>query len=168
MTDRFMEGRLSLVVDMAIDPDGKESVSRDGKYWVFNDGERVHCRFSEGDSLPVVMSYQRAGMDASVFGNSRGWSDKRCVNARYLPHRLVVEGVRCVRVQDLGEEDVLKAGVRKNQGGFYVVGGECGGAEEDWREMFGMMFDRMFKVPYALNPWVVVYDMTPVIGGLAR
>lgn len=163
LTDRFLEGRLSLVVDMAIDPAGKESVERDGKYWKFSDGERVHCRFSEGDVLPVVMSYQRAGLNEGVFGFSQGWNDERCVNPLYMPHKLEVEKVRCVRVQDLTEEEALRTGMTKNKGGFYFVGGNCGGADEDWRKMFARMMDMQFKVPYAMNPWVVVYDMKPII-----
>ena len=163
LTDRFMDGQLSIVVDAAVDPDGKDSVERDGKYWKFSDGERVHCRFSEGDVLPVVMSYQRAGLDERVFGTSRGWNDKRCVNPKYMPHKMEVERVRCVRVQDLTEEEALKAGMKRNMGGLYMVGGGCGGCDEDWRKMFARMMDFQFRVPYAMNPWVVVYDMKPII-----
>ena len=167
LTDRFMEGRISLVLDKAIGSEGKDSVERDGKYWVFSDGERVHCRFSEGDSLPVQMSYERAGLSRDVFGSAPGWHNKLCASPKYLPHRMVVEGVRCVRVQDLTEEEVLRAGVTKNRGGYYLVGGECGGAEEDWRKMFERLFNKMFrKEVYAMNPWVIVYDVTPVIAKL--
>lgn len=162
-TDRFLQGGISKVIDAVIVPDGKESVKRDGQYWVFNDGERVHCRFKEGESLPVVMSYRAAGLDSKVFGSCMGWNDKRFVNERYMPHRLVVEHVRCVRVQDLTEEDALGCGVWKNRGGYYMVGGACGGVEEDWRKMFSIWFNLAFRVPYAFNPWVVIYDMTPVI-----
>ena len=164
LTDRFMDGRLSLVVDKSIDPEGKDGVIRDGRYFVFSDGERVHCRFAEGESLPVVMSYSQAGLDPAIFGGSAGWNDKRYANAKYIPHKLVVERVRCVRVQDLTEEEVLRAGVTKNKGGYYMVGGKCGGAEKDWRRMFAKMFDLQFKMLYSDNPWVIVYDMTPVVG----
>lgn len=163
LTDRFMEGRLSLVLDAAISADGKESVTRDGKYFVFSDGKRIHCRFSEGDSMPVVMSYSRAGLDRNVFGNSPGWNDRNKVNAKYLPHRMVVEGVRCVRAQDLTEEEALRAGMTRNQGGYYLVGGKCGGSSKDWKVMFSSMFNMMFKVMYGDNPWVIVYDVTPVV-----
>lgn len=163
LTDRFMEGRLSLVVDAAVLPDGKASVVRDGRYWVFSDGERVHCRFSEGDSLPVVMSYERAGLDPSVFGGMPGWKDARRADARYLPHRLVVEKVRCVRVRELGEGDVLRAGIVRNSGGMYMAGGRCGGMDRDWRRMYASLFWQTFGVRYERNPWVVVYEMTPVL-----
>lgn len=164
LTDRFMEGRLSLVVDLAIAPEGKESVARDGRYFEFSDGDRVHCRFAEGDCLPVVMSYSQAGLDPGIFGRSAGWNDKRYANAMYIPHKFVVKGVRCVRVKDLTEEEVLRAGVTRNSGGYYLVGGKCGGAEKDWRRMFSRMFDLQFKMLYSDNPWVIVYDMIPVIG----
>lgn len=163
LTDRFMEGRISLLVDMAVDAEGKDGVVRDGRYFEFSDGERVHCRFTEGDCPVVMMSYEKAGLDRNIFGNSKGWHNKLAADALYMPHKMVIEGVRCVRVQDLTEEEVLRAGVTKNRGGLYLVGGDCGGLEEDWRLMYARLFDKMFKAPYALNPWVIVYDVTPVI-----
>lgn len=163
MTGKFMAGEISLVMDMAIDPEGKESVERDGKYWVFSDGERVHCRFSEGDSVPVMMSYEDAGLDYSVFGGMKGWNDKKSADARYMPHKFVVDGVRCVRVWDFTEEDAVRAGIVKNRGGLYRFGGDAGGFEVDWKVMLRRVVDKMFKVPYMLNPWIVLYDMTPVI-----
>lgn len=164
MTNKFLKGEISLVVDMAIDADGKESVERDGKYWVFSDGERVHCRFSEGDSVAVMMSYQKAGLDEKVFGSTPGWSRKPCANEKYMPHKMVIEEVRCVRVQELTEEDALRAGVYKSSSGIYMVGGTLGGWSSDWRDMFGQLFNRMFKVLYQDNPWVIVYGVTPVVG----
>ena len=164
MTNKFLAGEISLVVDMAIDAAGKDGVERDGKYWVFSDGERVHCRFSEGDSVAVLMSYQKAGLDPRVFGETPGWTKKPCVNEKYMPHKMVIEKVRCVRTQDLTEEEVLRAGLHKNAGGNYMVGGTLGGWSDDWRDMFGQLFNRMFKVLYQDNPWVIVYEVTPVIG----
>lgn len=164
MTNKFLKGEISLVVDMAIDADGKDSVERDGKYWVFSDGERVHCRFSEGDSVAVMMNYRDAGLDPKVFGETPGWSKKPCANEKYMPHKMVIEKVRCIRAQDLTEDEVLRAGVYKNAGGNYMVGGTLGGWTDDWRDMFGQLFNRMFKVLYRDNPWVIVYDVTPVVG----
>lgn len=164
MTNKFLKGEISLVVDVAIDADGKDSVERDGKYWVFSDGERVHCRFSEGDSVAVMMNYRDAGLDPKVFGDTPGWSKKPCANEKYMPHKMVIEKVRCIRAQDLTEDEVLRAGVYKNAGGNYMVGGTLGGWTDDWRDMFGRLFNRMFKVLYRDNPWVIVYDVTPVVG----
>ena len=162
LTDRFLEGQLSMVADMSIAPDGKNSVQEDGRYFRFDDGERVHCRFAAGDVVPVVMSYSKAGLSEQIFGQCPGWTDKRCVNPAYMPYKLEVVKVRCERVQDLTEEDVLRMGMVKNAGGLYMVGGKCGGTEKDWRKMFSRMFDMMFKVPYGLNPWVILYDMKPI------
>ena len=168
MTNKFLRGEISLVMDEVIESEGRESVERDGKYWVFSDGERVHCRFSEGDSVAVMMSYEKAGLDPAVFGRSAGWRNKLCVNEKYMPHRMVVEGVRCVRACDLTSEDALRAGVYRNAGGYYMVGGACGGSSRDWKTVFMELFDRMFKVLYRDNPWVIVYDVTPVVGDMAR
>ena len=168
MTNKFLRGEISLVMDAVIGSDGKESVEREGKYWRFSDGELVHCRFSEGDSVAVMMSYEKAGLDPAVFGKSAGWRNKLCVNEKYMPHRMVVEKVRCVRAWDLSEGDALRAGVYRNAGGYYMVGGACGGSSRDWKTVFMELFDRMFKVPYRDNPWVIVYDMTPVVGDMAR
>lgn len=163
MTNKFMMGEISMIMDMAIDSQGKESVERDGKYWVFSDGERVHCRFSEGDSVPVMMSYDKAGLDYSVFGGMKGWNDKKSADARYMPNKIVIDRVRCVRVQDFTEDDALRCGIVKNKGGLYRFGGEAGGMEEDWRVMLRRVVEKMFKVPYLLNPWIVLYEVTPVI-----
>lgn len=163
LTDLFMQGQVSMIMDRAIDATGKDSVKRDGKYFEFSDGERVHCRFSEGEALPVMMSYSTAGLDYKVFGNTKGWSDKKCADPLYLPHKMVVEKVRCVRAHELTEEEALRTGLHRNRGGYYMVGGACGGAEVDWKVMFARFFDMLLGQPYALNPWVIVYDMTPVV-----
>lgn len=163
MTVKFLRGEISLVMDVAIDAEGKESVVRDGQYWEFSDGERVHCRFSEGDVVAVMMSYHDAGLDQSVFGETPGWTKKMCVNEKYMPYKMVIDKVRCVRAQDLTEEEALRAGLHRNPAGYYMAGGDCGGTCKDWKEMFRNLFNRMFKVMYHENPWVIVYDVTPVI-----
>lgn len=164
MTRKFLDRKVSLVWDNVVEPTGKEWVKGHGRYFEFSDGERVHAKYAVGDAVAVAMSYRDAGMDEHVFGGTAGWMNKTRVNAVYMPFRFVVEQVRCVRIQDLGEEEVLRAGVEKNRGGNYLVGGSVGGFSDDWREMFARLFDSRSKVPYALNPWVVVYDVTPVIG----
>lgn len=164
MTSKFLSGEISLILDKVIDADGKGSVKERGRYYDFSDGESVHSRYAVGDVVAVAMSYRDAKMDRDVWGGTAGWLDKSQVNAAYMPYRFVVERVRCVRVQDLTEEEVLRAGVKKNLGGNYLVGGVVGGFDRDWRVMFGRLFDRRSKVPYAMNPWVIVYDVTPVIG----
>lgn len=169
LTDKFLRGEISLVVDDVLDgADGREFAERDGRYFVFPNGERWHTRLTEGDSVVVMMSYEKAGMPVRMFGTSKGWRNKRCVNEKYMPYRVVVEGVKCVRVQDLTEEEMLRAGIRKNAGGNYMVGGEIGGWSADCREMFARMFNAWSKVMWEDNPWVIVYDVTPVGAGLAR
>lgn len=163
-TRKFVDGELSVIVDVAIDPAGKESVERDGQYFVFSDGTRVHCRYSEKDCVAVVMSYKNAGLPERVFGMMRGWNDRRFVDALYMPHRFVVEKVRCVRVQDLTEEEILRAGVRKNAGGKYMAGGVAGGVYGSAVGAWKALYCQMLRVPYALNPWVIVYEVTPLLG----
>ena len=163
MTNKFLKGEISLVMDIAIDASGKDFVARDGKYWVFSDGERVHCRFSEGDSVAVMMSYQKAGLDEKVFGGTPGWTNGLLVNERYMPHKMVVEEVRCVRAKDLTEDDALRAGVFRSRSGMYMVGGTIGGWSKDWRAIFMELFNRTFKILYKDNPWVIVYRVTPVV-----
>lgn len=163
LTDRFKEGKISIILDKVIDPDGKDSVQRRGRYWDFSDGESFHARFDEGDVVVVMSSYRDEGLDPRIFGESSGWNNKQMANAKYMMNHFVVDRVRCVRAQDLTEEEVLKAGVQRNPAGLYFVGGACGGHEATCREMFERLFNKMFKVVYAENPWVIVYDITPVI-----
>lgn len=169
LTAKFLMGEISLVVDDVLDAaEGRESVDRDGRYFVFPDGEKWHTRFAEGDSVVVKTSYEKAGLDKRVYGDSKGWRNRRCTNEKYLPYRMVVEGVRCVRVQDLTEEEMLRAGVHRGGNSSYMVGGEIGGWSADCKEMFARMFNAWSKVPWEENPWVIVYDVTPVGVGLAR
>lgn len=163
-TRKFLAGEISLVIDKVIDPTGKDSVKERGRYFDFSDGERVHCRFAVGDSVAVAMSYRDAGMSQEMFGDTPGWKDKSRVNPAYMPHRIVIERVRCVRIQDITEDEARRAGVVRNRFGYYMVGGDVGGTETDWTRAFGRLFNCKSKVPYGLNPWVIVYDVTPVIG----
>lgn len=164
LTSKFLAGEIGILMGKVVDATGKDSVKEDGRYYEFSDGERVHTRWAVGESVSVAMSYQKAGLDKDVFGETPGWRDKSRVNPAYMPHRVVIEDVRCMRVQDLTEEDVLKMGVHKNPAGYYMFGGDCGGSDLDWRVIFRWYFDKVSKVPYLLNPWVIVYDVTPVVG----
>lgn len=164
LTGKFLSGQIGIVMGKVVDATGKDSVKEDGRYFEFSDGERVHTRWAVGESVAVAMSYEKAGLDKGVFGETPGWKDKSRVNPAYMPHRVVIEGIRCVRVQNLTEEDVLKMGVYKNAYGYFMFGGDCGGSYQDWSFMFRLYFDKVSKVPYLLNPWVVLYDVTPVIG----
>lgn len=163
LTDKFMSGNLTLILDDVIDSEGCDLLERDGKYFLFSNGKNVHCRFSEGDSVAVMMRYRDTGLDQKVFGDNRGWNDRRYVLPEYMPHRFVVEEVRCVRAQDLTEEEILRAGISKNLGGRYLAGGRVGGAEDTAQGMFHKLFNFLFKIPYQKNPWVIMYEVTPVL-----
>lgn len=164
LTDKFMNGEISLVLEEAIPAEGKDSVKQDGRYFEFSDGERVHCRFAEGDAVAVMMSYKQAGLDPKIFGYTEGWEKKRFALDVYMPHRMIVKEVKCVRAQDITLGEALRAGLHMNKGGYYTVGGNCGGIEQDWKKLFMLYFDLLLKHPYRANPWVVMYEVTPVIG----
>lgn len=168
MTEKFLLGQISLLLGKIVAANGKDSVKEDGRYYEFSDGERVHTRWAVGDPVCVAMSYEKAGLDRKIFGGMAGWTDKSRVNPVYMPFKFIVEHVRCVHVQDLTEEEALRAGVYKNAGGNYMVGGALGGWSKDWREMFRLYFERISNIPYAMNPWVIVYDVTPVVPGRNR
>lgn len=164
LLQKFLSGEISEIIDRVIPAEGKEWVKQDGRYFEFSDGDKRHCRHAVGDSVAIAMSYAQAGMDEKVFGQTAGWRDRSRVNASYMPHHAVIEGVKCVRVQDLTEEDALRIGLRKNSGGTYFAGGAMGGFNKDWRVMFRGLFDKVYGEPYDLNPWVIVYEVTPVVG----
>lgn len=161
MTKKFLRGEIGVVVDKAISADGKESVARDGRYWVFNDGEKVHCRFDEGDRVAVLQSYRDAGLPRERFEDCLGWTKKVSVNPKYMPTAMVIDKVRVMRVQDLTDAELCKAGVIP-AGRRWQVGGDIGGAEDTPAEIFARMFNRKFKELWEENPWVVVYNVTPV------
>lgn len=162
MIQKFLSGELRLLIGESVVAEGGDAV-RDGRYFVFGDGSRVHCKYVEGDKVAVMMSYKEAGLSAEQFAMSRGWSDRRYANALFMPHHFVVDKVRCLRVRDFSEEDMLRSGVFKNGGGYYMVGGDVGGIEKNAVDVFRRMFDRYSSVPYELNPWVIVYDIIPLI-----
>ena len=163
LTDRFKEGKVSLIIDNIIDADEKKSVIEEGRYYEFSDGERIHTKWAVGDSVVVMSSYRDEGLDERIFGNSQGWMRKQCANPKYMLNHFVVDRVRCVRVQDITEEEFLRMGVTKTPNGLYHLGGECGGFEQSYRELLKRYFDKISRVPYAMNPWVVLYDITPCV-----
>lgn len=158
MERKFLSGEIWLIVGEAVDCPG-EAV-RDGRYFVLGDGRRVHCKYVEGDKVSVMMSYKDAGLSESQFGHLRGWENRKYASDLYMPNFFVVRGVRCVRVSELSDADILRSGVYVNQGGNYMVGGSVGG----WERSAADAFRRMAKIAKGTDPLVVVYDIVPVIG----
>lgn len=161
MTKKFLRGEICVVVDKSIPADGKDSVERDGRYWNFSDGTRVHCRFDEGDRVAVLQSYRDAGLPKCKFGDCLGWTKKVSVNPKYMPTAMVIDKVRVMRVKELTDAEMCKSGVIP-AGKKWQIGGEIGGAENTPAESFARMFNRRFSELWDENPWVVVYDITPV------
>lgn len=161
MTQKFLQGEIRLILGESVDCEG--GVERDGRYFRFENGESLHCKYVEGDRVAVMMSYKEAGLPAEQFAQSRGWNDRRYVSERYMPHTFTVEGVRCVRVKELTEEEMLKCGVYVNRGGNYMVGGSVGGWERSASAAFARMWNFEHKIPYERNPWVIVYDIVPLV-----
>lgn len=158
MERKFLSGEISLIVGEVIDV--PQCGTRNGRYWEFGGGRRVHCKYVEGDRVAVMMSYRDAGLPESEFGEMRGWSNRKYASELYMPNFFVVKGVRCVRVSELSEEDILRSGVYVNRGGNYMVGGSVGG----WERSASAAFRRMIRVAYDADPFVVVYDVLPIIG----
>ena len=82
------------------------------------------------------------------------------ISASILPHRIKITNIRIERLQDIGEEDCLKEGIkRKNE--RYVVENEKGVCfyTNDVILAFRFLIDKTCgKGTWESNPWVFVYD----------
>jgi len=164
LLQKYLSGEIVWLLDGVLPSAGRESCRMVGRYAEFGSGERWHARFAVGDQVAVMMSYRDAGLSEGLFGSEPGWLDGMKAEARYMPHRFVVESVACVRASGIGEDVMLGSGVKRNAGGMYLVGGRVGGVFRDLRDAFAARFDAQFREgAWSSDPWVMVYGIKPIM-----
>ena len=109
------------------------------------------------DNKEIFFESQKALLQAK---REACWNNKMFISASILPHRIKITNIRIERLQDIGEEDCLKEGIkRKNE--RYVVENEKGVCfyTNDVILAFRFLIDKTCgKGTWESNPWVFVYD----------
>ena len=89
-----------------------------------------------------------------------GWSNKMFVKAEYMPHRIVITGIRVERLQDISHEDCMKEGIINGKAiSMYTFPG----AKLQYGNpilAYSALIDKPGiggKGTWERNPWVVVY-----------
>lgn len=200
LTQAVIEGRKSMTRRMEFDNElqtmiaDSDSYHYDDGYLVFTtqdvDIHHVKTRYKVGEEVAVAQSYGDAGtlpwactkpyLDRygdyryRLACDSKGWRNKMYVQADLMPHRVLITGIRCERLQDISDADCLREGVLFRRIGYYVKGliadcekesyiecpdGKCYKLFPTPRKAFAALVDKVSgRGTWQRNPWVVVYE----------
>jgi hypothetical protein len=197
LTQAVIEGRKTMTRRLEFDDEVQtritdcDSYHYDDGYLVFGtqgvETIRVKTRYKVGEEVAVAQSYMDAGLLPQMgieicsidhFGNmyfkraisSEGWNNKLFVKSDLMPHRILITGVRCERLQDISDEDCLAEGIYKdecqtffNGYAFEITKGQNGCVmAKRWyptsRKAFASLIDKVSgRGTWQRNPRVVVY-----------
>lgn len=90
----------------------------------------------------------------------KGCNNKMFVKAQWMPHRIRITGIKVERLQDIREEDCLREGIKKMEGGMPYRFDDNGKVHlsADPRMLFADLIDRISgRGTWQSNPWVYVY-----------
>lgn len=160
------------IEDASVRPDGSISI-------IANGGEslmEVKCRYRIGEIVAVAQSYRDVSAecfepDASILRTPElqrlaGWANKMFTKAELMPHRILITGIRCERLQDISYADCLKEGIRPSFSESVGIG-KYGYIDDRgtglWfdtpRAAFASLIDKVSgKGTWDGNPWVFVYE----------
>lgn len=123
--------------------------------------------YSVGEVVAVAQCYQDVLADGKatkeqkktaighVFKNDLSAFYKSLIKAEDMPHRIRIDGVRVMRLQELTDEDIAKEGIRANLG-YMEHGNVMYKKFQSDREAFLFVMRREWKS----NPFVFIYDFT--------
>lgn len=133
--------------------------------------------YKVGEVVAVAQAYKDTCWTSPVLRlkDKPGWSNKTFVYAGLMPHQIRITNVRVERLQDISEEDCLREGIWKDNGGGRVIGYPFAipfyytfdGAVRDgkqlhWttpKEAYSALIDKVSgKGTWESNPWVFVYE----------
>lgn len=170
----------------------------DGK-WMFECAGKAYPlpkenypRYNLGEEVAVAQNYNDAGIrpwqcvEAKVnlrfysdyrltqAMDTKGWRNKMYVKSDLMPHRILINGIHCERLQDISDADCLREGVLFRRIGYYVKGliadcekesyiecpdGKCYKLFPTPRKAFAALVDKVSgRGTWQRNPWVVVYE----------
>ena len=141
--------------------------------------KRGLARYAVGEVVAIAQSYQSLGLSPSIIqrakdhekknisyvpiGEQAGWTNKMYVSADYMPHQILITGVRVERLQSIPEADVKAEGmIAVEEGKSYTTSPGTPEAEFKARTIRGAyakLIDGVSKKRvYASNPWVYVFE----------
>ena len=98
-------------------------------------------------------------------GDEPGYRNKMFVKSELMPHQIRITGIRCVRLQDISDEDCMKEGIREDsfpiENPYYFGDAKEGGLVHFGtpREAFASLIDKVSgRGTWERNPWVVVCE----------
>lgn len=112
-----------------------------------------------GEEVAVAQAYEDCLRRICLRG-SRGWYNKLFVNADFMPHRVIITGIRIERLQDICEDDCLKEGIKHKNNRYWLQRqeGVCFYAN-GYKLAFRYLIDKTYgKGTWERNPYVFVYD----------
>lgn len=130
--------------------------------------------YKVGEIVAVAQSYNSFYDDTYnpvLFPSGAGWDNKMFVRAELMPHQIRITGIRCVRLQNISDEECLREGVgvsaTDNLVGFpiaipfnyYIGRDEKGYRYVTPREAFSVLIDKISgRGTWQSNPYVWVYE----------
>ncbi len=87
-----------------------------------------------------------------------GWTNKMFVKPELMPHRIVIDGVCCERLQQISDYECLEEGISLNCPLAYSYG-DMSKVFNTPREAFAALIDKVSgRGTWASNPWIVCYE----------
>lgn len=134
---------------------------------------RYYSYFKVGDKVAIAQSYEDLANSGCEQLNKMidnyemkreytgaGWSNKMCVKAELMLHHIRITGVDVEHLQDISDEDCMREGIVRTQGGYGVVfDGNYNVFAETPREAFASLIDAIKgEGTWESNPLVYVYE----------
>lgn len=123
--------------------------------------------YKVGEIVAVAQNYQaiygeKTGMVASSLKESKGWSNKRYVSSKLMPHQIRITAVRVDRLQGILGDDFRKEGIRyipEIHKYYFEKDGKEGFYFLTPRKAFAALIDKLSgKGTWRSNPYILVYD----------
>lgn len=179
LTDAVLEGRKTMT--RRIVPGGTP---------LGNWSETVkHSKYQQGEEVAVAQNYEQAGWNPDTLQQAfvkkptifpdldeykplcgwvdlplkyhKGWTNKMFVLNDLMPHRIRITGIKLEWLRDIREEDCLREGIKKMEGGMPYRFEENGKIHlsADPRMLFADLIDRISgRGTWQRNPLVYVYE----------
>ena len=148
-----------------------------------------HSKDQQGEEVAVAQNYEQAGWNPDTLQQAfvkkptifpdldeykplcgwvdlplkyhKGWTNKMFVLNDLMPHRIRITGIKLEWLQDIREEDCLREGIKKMEGGVPYRFEENGKIHlsADPRMLFADLIDRISgRGTWNRNPLVYVYE----------
>lgn len=120
-----------------------------------------HSYFKEDDVVAIAQRYdetQKESINQDAF--EKGRNNKMFIRAELMPHHIRITYVRVEPLQNISDEDCMREGIVRTQGGYGVVfDGNYNVFAKTPREAFASLIDAIKgKGTWENNPLVYVYE----------